>query len=971
MSYNGKLTPLELNVQSALLQNSGLNISQSALSYQGFWTPETYNQGSLTSNTALYYLTQSLSNLYSMAASGNIPVSTYRNAITIGRPINQPADNRINCPALGNSRPDDFKTSYAGFGTWKNATVDQYYNITGPGPLTLINLVYPPEEYPVSGQYSYVYNNWGSTTPGPYNYNYQWDHPYSWITGWPGKSSWQATNDSYSAAYFPRPDLRSRDADLIEYDEYFKNGFIGTVARQAYYEFWYNYNTRRLNQYAEFSTAFQQCYQWYNQTNYSISSFVNTKTFIRGIYSNINDLTTSDIAGVSLSFKLFGNDMIALGKSVDLSTINQFGIPSLFLKNLLAHNALLDSVKFALLLSDLTTTDIDNILMSGYIPTVAQENKIYSALKLITGNDLQNVLIVLNCTTNGLESLADLLNPRKMFPISYASLTIPRYTLDASSSKIYDFIYIESGVNSRIPNWGQYLVGILPQDLQISCGAFMMTMSQIKNIRLMSFEKLSQVVSNLEVVDKGLPLINTNSGTPGSISLANEATSLLALGSGNSGTYRLCDFYGSMSGLPYVDYYQISSGLLNELATDNLRNVYEKLYQKSLNNEWMLISEGKGWPDPIINPSPTWAAEYAYTLFTTQRDCAAGNNSIVAQQNLTAICTSGIKLAFESAPTIEYTITGSSYSNQLTTINFVPNLPADLPAGAKIYIKLSDSLAEDVQDLIDAANLEILRITLSNPPATIKLNYYWNKIGNQLFIEQRAIPYAISENNLVYEDSSKISIKTFITNIDSWAQETDYCGAAPILERISDISTVGGQSLVATMRESRNTVRLLNTSGELDNSVDDVLNPATASAEVCEVNQQGGIENITVTFGGQGYDISNPPKVRIGPYGGSYGGSGSGATATAVIENNMIADIIVTNNGAGYSVNDGCLLVYIDPPQSPARLGDTTVPGSFAGSPYTGQDPISNNLVTNEEASYTVDQSIEQVIICNCDCWNN
>ena len=43
----------------------------------------------------------------------------------------------------------------------------------------------------------------------------------------------------------------------------------------------------------------------------------------------------------------------------------------------------------------------------------------------ITGNDLQQILTVLGVTTVGIETMADLLNPLKLFPNSYQSLTAP------------------------------------------------------------------------------------------------------------------------------------------------------------------------------------------------------------------------------------------------------------------------------------------------------------------------------------------------------------------------------------------------------------------------------------------------------------------------------------------------------------------------------------------------------------------
>jgi hypothetical protein len=496
-------------------------------------------------------------------------------------------------------------------------------------------------------------------------------------------------------------------------------------------------------------------------------------------------------------------------------------------------------------------------------------------------------------------------------------------------------------------------------------------MNQIKNIRQMDFEKVSQVIANLEVTNKDLPLINDANSSPINLKLANDTTAMIALGSGNSGSYRLCDFLGSMSGYPYRDYYENAISLLNQISTPALQNVYEKIKQKSLFNNWALISEGKGWPNPTINPSPTWGPEYAYNIFVTNADANAGSTSITIDLDLSGILTATKQIAFTSDGTVAYTVSSSSFDGQMTTVTFSPALATAISANTRVYIAESTYNTE-VQDLIDAANLEILRINGENSTGVSRLNYYWNQIGKQLFIEQRSIPYAIPNNEDIYLDRSKSDFDTFIQSIQQYAEDTQYCGASPILESICDITTLGGQSIIAMMRETRNAHRLANTFGEVDDAIPNELNPQAASAVISSVDSTGAITAITVTYGGYGYDAANPPQVYIGPFGGVFGGSGYGATAEAVIDSGVVIAINITNSGTEYTNPNtvGPIPIEIDPPPQPVRLGDATEPGSFAGSPYTGQDPVPDNLVSKDSASYTVQQAIDLVTQCNCDCWD-
>lgn len=1140
MSNSGKKTPLQLNLESQLTVNKGWRINPTAVGYQGTWLAKppfaepqglSYSQGTVTNTNCTGILTEALPNFYNNAgdttALNKISTNVFRNLIKIGRPIDslRANNNRINCPGLGNSRPDTFLTSFAGWGTFKQGWgTDQFYNKTS-GTLSLVESVYPPLDYPAKPTYSYVWNNWRSIVPNPgspttdaqtswapFEQPYQYFHEYSWLTGWPGINPWQKNNafgapqdrenkdihgpdfDTYGAAYFPRPDLatvqpwRIRDRGLIEYDEYFRFGFIGCVARQAYYEFWQDYNTRRSNQYFEFARSWQQHFTYQGETNKKINSFEETKTFIKGNYSNINDLTTSDFAGVSLAFKVFGNDMINLGKTIDLTTIHQFGLPSAFLKGLQKNSALTDALRFALLYQDMASIDLERILQPTSQPTPEEEKKIYAAFKLITGNDLGDIKIILNIATSGLTSLADLIDLRKMFPNSYQTITVPTYSANTLSAKIYDFIYLGGNVNPRIQNWGQYLEGILPTDLARSCGAFMCTMNQIKNIKTMNIEKVSQVIANLEVTNKDLPQVNSVDGVPGSVNLANQELERIALGSGGKGVFRFCDFFGAMSGWPYRDEYAPAQQLLGQLQTQELTNVYKKLRQKSLFNNWAFISRGKGWPDSIINTTGI-PPSYTYGIFTAGGNgvgaqSMAINGGNVAQYDIfsnnnrrgqdTNIYNTGQLVTFQAGDiaggvSLQETYVVTSHSSGSITFesimdpipdpdnpgNFLPPYPGwpglsrGVGGGETVFVWEKEYngypgngiLQGTVQNLTDAANLEILRIQNGNQEKVRKLNYYWDRIGTQLWLEQRAVPLSITQCNSVFDGSNRNDLDSWTRQLEEYAQNTEYCETAPILDAISNTDDIGGQSIVAAQREARNARRLTNVGGETDNDVPDSSPPAQASARAT-VSEGGVVAAIDITAPGSGYDPADPPDVIIYPQEGVFGtgvitvnvtntgpvgtcmtttdpeatkvrpgwtangpnmppttvlscqtvsgtttictasvfqqdtytftsppqSPGIGAAAVAVVENGAVAQILVTNPGQNYTVPP---IVLVQPPPTPIRPGGPVEPGSFAGSPYSGdsQDPVPDNLITGPGASYTPDEAIEQVTQCNCECW--
>ena len=216
-------------------------------------------------------------------------------------------------------------------------------------------------------------------------------------------------------------------------------GFIRLYALQAYNEFNYN-NTLKLTQfYTDFLGSWTESSSFIDYSNQALMAMQNSFTFLEGTYSNMNDLITGDITGVSLSTRVFGQDLIALGKALNFSKIRTFGFPSNVLETLKTYNALTESVVLALMASGLTNAEVEQVCNNVNV-TTSQQQKIYAAFTIISGVDLESILISLNCKTPGLTTLADLLDIRKLFPNSFLTLTVPIYNAQPglpTNSKTY------------------------------------------------------------------------------------------------------------------------------------------------------------------------------------------------------------------------------------------------------------------------------------------------------------------------------------------------------------------------------------------------------------------------------------------------------------------------------------------------------------------------------------------------------
>lgn len=361
-------------------------------------------------------------------------------------------------------------------------------------------------------------------------------------------------------------------------------GFLRLFALQAHKEFYINNGS-----YSDFVQTFDTCESFKHHTNKVIDAFAASQTYLDGVYSNMDDLVTGDISGVSLSLFYWGQDLIRSGRAIDLSSIDTFGNPENLLRTLQKNRALTKAVNLALITAGFSSSDIDSIVYGREV-TQEEQKRLYAAFSLVMGNDLNDALIPINCQTQGLETLADLLNPKKLFPGSYKTLTVPQYnTMNLpTNSKTYYLLYNNDETSSQVVGkYGTRLESVYPMSLASVCDAFSVAMMQIKHIKTMNIEKFSQVVANLEVVnDLGV----NGTHLPTDQTLATNGLDIIAKGSGENGRYTSCDFFGCMSGLSY-DWVKLKS-LYLDLDTATLTNAYTTLHDAATTNpgddvEWV------------------------------------------------------------------------------------------------------------------------------------------------------------------------------------------------------------------------------------------------------------------------------------------------------------------------------------------------------------------------------------------------
>ena len=194
--------------------------------------------------------------------------------------------------------------------------------------------------------------------------------------------------------------------------------------------------------FGKFAQAFGAAQGYIALTNNVILSAVNVNgdNYLGPTFSNMNNLISGDIYKVNLAGPAFGADLEACGDLIDFTNVDQFGTPAALLHQLAVKGNMLNGstpcVTNALKIQGLTDQNIADLVnlnvQSLFNPNGLTKNafdtlqkQAYPGLCDVTGTCLQDVLDILTCTLPNIAAMCDLLDPVKIFPTSYSSLTLP------------------------------------------------------------------------------------------------------------------------------------------------------------------------------------------------------------------------------------------------------------------------------------------------------------------------------------------------------------------------------------------------------------------------------------------------------------------------------------------------------------------------------------------------------------------
>ena len=186
---------------------------------------------------------------------------------------------------------------------------------------------------------------------------------------------------------------------------------------------------------SKFAQAEFICQGYADTVNPFINSAVNSQTYLANTFTSINNMVTGDITAVNLNTSSWGADLANLGLLINLNNLDELGTPLALVKQIASVGGLLPSIAVTFTAYGVSLATVANINNPGLTATDADQKAMYQAMTQIRGDTLTQVVKLLGVKTMGIETMADLLNPVKIFPNSFQSLTVT--DVNNVSEKIY------------------------------------------------------------------------------------------------------------------------------------------------------------------------------------------------------------------------------------------------------------------------------------------------------------------------------------------------------------------------------------------------------------------------------------------------------------------------------------------------------------------------------------------------------
>jgi hypothetical protein len=158
-------------------------------------------------------------------------------------------------------------------------------------------------------------------------------------------------------------------------------------------------------------------------TNSFVNSAVNSQNYLAGTYTNADNMVSGGITSVNICTEQWGNDLANLGGLINLKNLPELGTPLALVQQLASLGGVTPDLTLAFSNEGVSLDVVINLSSPNVVASETDQKAMYTAMTKITGTSLTEILQILGVTTANINTMADLLNPYKIFPTSFQTLT--------------------------------------------------------------------------------------------------------------------------------------------------------------------------------------------------------------------------------------------------------------------------------------------------------------------------------------------------------------------------------------------------------------------------------------------------------------------------------------------------------------------------------------------------------------------
>lgn len=614
---------------------------------------------------------------------------------------------------------------------------------------------------------------------------------------------------------------------------------------------------------SKLGTMLAQAEGYVQQANKFVDSALNSD-ILNKTWTGLDKVMTGGLDGVSTWAKGLGDDVLKLGNVVSWDNISKLGSPGQLLANIansgnigdigtklgdmalstdvvknlggnLVNAAILSAQGSPVTLNNLGI-DVQGIMAQGASLPAAFQKLAYNELGNVTGSSLAQVQKVLGSSIPNLTSAQDLLNPMKILPKSFQTLQTVIKTASPGWRAIYEN---QSGsVNPELDFLGNDLKGIIPDDIAVANAALARSFGQVKNITNTKTDALGAAIGSMETA-KGLTDVqNITSPLPPGVKefWLDQYGDVdgLSLGTGSNGTYTVCDMMGYASGYNSAQSISDMSDVTSQIeaaggfdyftgstpsSSIGLYNVIQNFCAGDYNVPILdpFTFEPIGYN--VVIPVGVWGAGTYGAILPPYSTLEEAFEEAWMNGILPAAATA-VGLAQADHPELvnQANQLNDVWTNQLAREyvnqqriqnNNSPTMFIGTISGTTLTVTQVISGAIAVGQVLTGSDDSTSAIVASGTTIVAGGGSTWQVNISQ----QTTTDLAFTATPLVefgdLKGTNTVAIQ-FAENLHRYGNDTGVGGVAQYLEGIANTSSLGGQSVVAAMREGRNIARLEN-----------------------------------------------------------------------------------------------------------------------------------------------------------------